>query len=163
MIEKIKKLFSKSQNLKKEIKQLLPEYPVNVEAGAHIGHDTSEMAYIFKNATIHAFEPVPSIYYQLKQNTKKYKNVNTYPLALSYKNGIAKIHVSSGQSDGSSSLLMPKEHLKHHPKVIFDKILEIQTITLDNWALENNISSIDFLWLDMQGAELSMLKSSMIC
>jgi hypothetical protein len=36
----------------------------------------------------------------------------------------------------------------------------VSTKTIDDWALENQIFKIDFLWLDMQGMELQVLKAS---
>lgn len=33
-------------------------------------------------------------------------------------------------------------------------------MTLDDWAEQHNFDRVDFLWLDMQGAELALLESS---
>ena len=140
----------------------LPDNAVIVEAGAHKGTDTAEMAYRWPDAIIHAFEPVPEIYKILTLNTGRYSNVKTYQLALSDRNGFAKFHTSEGTSDESGSLLTPKEHLKIHPTVKFNKEIKVRTIMLDSWAKENNISKVDFMWLDMQGMELKVLKKSKI-
>jgi len=144
---------------KKYISKFLPEEPVIVEAGAHVGLDTIDMAKTFPKAKIFAFEPVPEVFEQLKKNTSKYKNVTCVQLGLSDKEGISEIFVSSGASDGSSSLLKPKEHLKLHPEVKFDDSLKIKTVTLDSWAKKNKLK-IDFLWLDLQGMEYKVLKKS---
>jgi len=69
--------------------------------------------------------------------------------------------ISSGGSDGSSSLNRPKDHLEDHPTVDFNTEEEVLTRTLDSWAENNNISAVDFLWLDMQGHEFSMLSNSL--
>ena len=69
------------------------------------------------------------------------------------------MYVSSGSSDGSSSLLPPKEHLNVFPTVYFDSKIKVTTTTLDAWAESNNIRKIDFMWLDLQGMELNVLKS----
>lgn len=69
-------------------------------------------------------------------------------------------YVSEGASDASSSLLEPMEHLNDHPTTFFKKKITVPTITLDGWAVENNILKVDMLWLDMQGFELNMLQSS---
>ena len=81
-------------------------------------------------------------------------------MALSNQTGYADFYISEGASDGSSSLLKPKAHLKYHPDVHFRHTISIKTITLDDWALENNAHHIDFLWLDLQGAELRVLKTA---
>jgi hypothetical protein len=65
-----------------------------------------------------------------------------------------------GASNASSSLLRPKEHVVDHPDVLFNSEIEIQTITLDDWAEKHGVKKVDFLWLDMQGYELAALKAA---
>jgi FkbM family methyltransferase len=137
----------------------LPGSPAILEAGAHKGKDTVEMAKIWPAGSIHAFEPVPRLFNKLQKNTKNLKNVSCYPLALGDTRGREKMFISSGASDGSSSLLPPKEHLNIFPTVFFDEEFIVSTITLDEWATENCIEKIDFMWLDLQGMELMVLKS----
>jgi len=112
------------------IKQFVPPNPIVVEAGAHIGSDTVEMSRIWPKGTIHAFEPVPDLFGKLIENTSDLKNVRLYPCALSDRIGAAKMFVSRGSSDGSSSLLLPKEHLLQHPTVYFQDAIEVPTTTL---------------------------------
>ena len=145
---------------KEYIAQFLPKNPVILEAGAHIGTDTIEMLQMWPECTIHAFEPLPKVYTKLIQNTQAFNNVYRYPFALSNNNGLARLYVSSGTSDASSSLLAPKEHLNVHRTVYFEETIEVPTITLDSWATEYKIDYIDFMWLDMQGHEFAMLKAS---
>jgi FkbM family methyltransferase len=165
ILEKIKSKLFKQDNY--EIKRLISNWlpsnsPIIIEAGAHIGSDTCEMGKTWPSGTIHAFEPIPEIYTKLVKNTKHFKNIITYPVALGTQTGTAEIFVSSGGSDGSSSLLSPKEHISEHPEVQFNKSIMINTITLDEWALKNKIDRVDFAWLDMQGFELPVLKASQV-
>ena len=145
---------------KSHITRFLPSNPIIVEAGAHNGSDTIEMSKTWPEGTVYAFEPIPEIFDRLVRRTRGLNNVHLFPLALSDKTGTANIFVSSGPSDGSSSLMAPKEHVLVHPDVHFKKTIVIRTITLDVWAKENGIERVDFLWLDMQGYELAMLKAS---
>lgn len=147
---------------KNYIRQFLPANPVIIDAGAHVGADTVEMIRLYPKAKIHAFEPVPSIFEQLKRNTAKYKRITCYPWALSNQNGEQIMHISSGGSDGSSSLMQPKDHLKDHPDVYFNEQIKVKTIALDEWAKQLGIEEVHFLWLDMQGYELEVLKASEI-
>ena len=144
---------------KKFFVQFLPDNPVILEAGAHKGKDTVEMARLWPGGIIHAFEPVPHIFRLLENNTRNLKNVHCYQLALGDARGIESLFVSSGASDGSSSLLPPKELLNDFPTVYFDEELPVNTTTLDEWAMENDVSEIDFMWLDLQGMELQVLQS----
>lgn len=145
---------------KEYIAEYLPINPVIVEAGAHIGIDTIEMSEIWKNGQIHAFEPVPELYSKLIENTRYLKNIKHYQYALAELSGSAEINISHGNSDGSSSLMKPKEHLKVHPNVYFEKKITVQTVNLDDWAENLEIRKVDFLWLDLQGYELKVLKSA---
>lgn len=146
---------------KSVIAQHLPKKPVIVEAGAHVGLDTEELAKYFPDATIYAFEPVPDLYLQLVERTRSYKNIHCFPLAFSAQPGEAVMYVSSGVSDGSSSLLPPKDHLIDHPDVVFNETIQVQCTTMDDWAEANHIEKVDLLWLDMQGHELNALKSGL--
>lgn len=141
------------------IDQYLPSYPVIVEAGAHIGIDTVEMAQRWPTAKIYAFEPVPQLFAELKLRTKHFSNVICLSDALSSSSDRAIFYVSSGGSDGSSSLLQPQEHLTYHPTVLFNEVIEVSTLSLNDLSKKYAISHIDCLWLDMQGFELDMLKA----
>jgi FkbM family methyltransferase len=138
----------------------LPANPTIVEAGAHIGVDTVQMSKRWPRGTIHAFEPIPDLFSQLQSNTAKRKNVCCYPMALGKETGAAKMFVSSGRSDASSSLFPPKAHVTYHPDILFETEIQVPTITLDHWAAEQGIKKIDFLWLDLQGYELAVLKTA---
>jgi FkbM family methyltransferase len=141
------------------MKQFLPENPTIVEAGAHKGKDTLKLSKTWPKGFIHAFEPVPELYKKLLTTTQKRQNITCYPMALSDTSGTSKIYISGGISDGSSSLLKPLEHIKIFPDVTFDKSIEVDAITLDAWAQKYSIQHVDFLWLDLQGMELNVLKS----
>lgn len=147
-------------NNKRLIGTLIPKKAIILEAGAHVGNDTAEMARLWPDATIHAFEPVPHLFSKLTQNTSRYPNVYRYQVALSDTSGFQTLHVSQGASDEASSLLQPKEHVHILPTVTFNKNIQVKTITLDTWAKQNKISHIDFMWLDMQGMEYNVLKKS---
>jgi FkbM family methyltransferase len=98
-------------------------------------------------------------------NLKDCNNVYSYQLALGDKDGTAIFYVSYANYDpfnvfASSSLLPPKEHLQKASWVYFPRKIEVNVIGLDSWAEKVNIKKIDFLWLDMQGFELNMIKAS---
>lgn len=142
------------------IRQYLPPNPSVFEAGAHVGSDTAEMAETWSDATIYAFEPIPKIFKQLQSNTKRFENVHSYKIAIGEKAGQMKIHVSGGDSDGSSSILAPKEHLNLHPNVTFSRQISVGVKDIDSWAKSEKLKTIDFLWLDLQGYELAALKGA---
>lgn len=144
------------------LKKFLPKNPVIIDCGAHIGADSVELAKIFSKSTIHSFEPVPELFNSLKYNTRRFANINCYQLALSHRDGKAIMNISSGESDASSSLLVPTGHIIDHPQVHFDKTINVTTLTLDTWAKDNKVARVDFLWLDMQGSEYLFLEQSSV-
>ncbi len=145
--------------LKTAIVQYLPDNPIIVEAGAHIGRDTVKMAKLWPLGTIYAFEPVKELFEQLTKNTQEFHHVQVFNKALSDHTGTEVLHVSSGASTAASSFFEPHDYAQCRPEVTFSP-QEVQTITLDEWAKKNTVLIVDFLWLDMQGAELKVLKAA---
>jgi FkbM family methyltransferase len=149
----------------KLLKPRLPKNPIILEAGAYDGSDSILLSKTWPESTIHSFEPVPDLFLQLERNARRVDNIICYQLALSNKDGVAEFILSEhpkipGQTAQSSSLLQPKEHLKCDPAVKFNKKIMVQTTTLDTWAKKNNITRVDFLWLDLQGVELDVMKAA---
>lgn len=143
---------------KEKIKQYLPKNPVVLEAGAHTGKDTVEMANLWREGKIYAFEPVPELYEKLVKRTKPFKNITCYQMALGTNVGKQEMFFSSGASDGSSSLLKPKDNIRFYPDIHFDNGEVVEVTTIDQWAKENQIDRLDFMWLDLQGMELKVLE-----
>ncbi len=145
------------------VQNYLPQNPVILEAGAFDGVDTERMKIIWPEATIFSFEPDPENFVKLQNKTKNLKNVFISTLALSDKIGQAIFYRSQDQRNvgnrQSGSLLAPKEHLAYAPHVTFSNDFDVYTTTIDDWAKTQGINQIDFLWLDMQGAELLALKA----
>ncbi|HNZ27043.1 MAG TPA: FkbM family methyltransferase [Spirochaetota bacterium] len=150
---------------KKDIIKYLPNNPIILEAGAAEGGDTVEFSELLPDARIYAFEPVSKTFKILAENVKTRPNVTIYNMALSDTVGEAQINISSkidnrDEAATSSTLLNPKGHLSFHKNIVFDTTETIKTITLDEWAKENKIEKVDFMWLDMQGMEYRVLNSS---
>lgn len=137
---------------------LLPPNPVILEAGANDGTDTQWMSELWPNGTIHCFEPYPEIYEQLKMVAEKRPNIRTYPLALTDRSGKASFYLSGG----ASSLLKHAEPFnRDYFHADLNHPIEVECITIDQWAQNSDLSSIDFMWLDMEGNELHALKGAL--
>jgi FkbM family methyltransferase len=141
-------------------RQFLSDSPVIVEAGSHNGVDTAELARAWPRGKVFGFEPVPSLRSQVENQIKGLANVICFPLALGAKSGEAELFISSGDSDGSSSLLRPTGHLQEHPGVLFRETITVPVVTLDDWAQSQDIVGVDFLWLDLQGGEFAALQGA---
>ena len=147
-------------NILELIKQYLPNNPIILEAGAHRGEDTKKMSICWPKSKIYAFEPGPVAYRELQEKTNNLLNVNCYPYALSDKAGKSDFYICTNGTS-ASSLLPPKPILA--PYLFFlEPPIQVDCITIDEWATKNNVSHIDFMWLDMEGAELKALQASPI-
>lgn len=144
------------------------------EIGSCEGEDTIKLRRKYPNADIYAFEPLPKNIRKIKDNYKKYKadGIKLFQLALSDKDGHAGFHVSSGQpkhlpkskgwdyGNKSSSLLPPKEHMKLHEWIKFNRKIKVETKRLDSFCEKHAISDIDLVYLDVQGAEKLVLEGA---
>lgn len=139
------------------VKELLPIDPVILEAGGHHGEDSCKMKALWRNATMHVFEPLPSSFEKLVKNTQHLSSVYCYPYALSNFSGTAHFYIDL-YNDGACSIGFPVEWNKYE----FDPLpIQVPCITLDDWATAHNIKNIDFMWLDMEGHELHALQHSL--
>lgn len=154
-----------NQQVLEFVRPYLPEDPIIVEAGAYDGRESVHIAKCWPKGKVYSFEPVPELFEKVKANIQSQPNVKCFKKALSNKDGAATIYLSVEQSDPShvscsSSLLAPKEHLTYANYVKFPGTTTVETTSLDSWANQEKIDHVDFLWLDMQGTELDMLKAS---
>ncbi|MEG4007153.1 FkbM family methyltransferase [Microcoleus sp. Pol11C1] len=87
---------------------------------------------------------------------------NHIPLALSNKEGKSTLYVN--KYPGCSSLYPPNEsymqRFNGYIGLILDRTIEIETTTLDTFCHWENIKEIDFIHLDVQGGELSVLEGA---
>lgn len=134
-----------------------------LDIGSLDGADAIELSRIFPQANLHCFEPDPLNYAILKRNTSRHKRIRTYQLALSDSRGTASFHASGDETDAyhkraSGSLLAPLSTATDWwPDLRFDRVFEVETTTVHDWALENEVTSIDLIWMDVQGAEYGVL------
>ncbi len=153
-----------SRNLLLFLSEYLPSDPVIIEAGAFNGIDTKKMALFWPNSVIHAFEPVPEIFKELVSETASYHQIKQYHTALSNVTGVANFYIAEHPKRPhaicqAGSLHKPKDRLQASP-IIYPRTIAVNTITLADWAKKHTITSIDFIWLDMQGHELAVLQAS---
>jgi FkbM family methyltransferase len=145
---------------KRLIRKYVPENPVIVEGGAHIGLNTLTLVSIWPKATVYAFEPHPQLFARLTEKVYTHSNIICSSCALSKQTGTAQFYVSGPVFDQSSSLLQPKEHLRCYPQVTFKDPIEVNTINLDEWAESAKVNRIDLLYLSLQGCEFDVLRAA---
>lgn len=145
------------------VSSLLPTNPIIVEAGSCDGRDTFQLARQFCQGTVYAFEPIPLLFDALRIRVSCFKNVICVNRALAHACGKLPFYVATKESTlritQTSSLYAPN---KEYPwnNTLFNEIVNVNGITLDAWAEQEHIKTIDFLWLDAQGSELAILSAA---
>lgn len=135
---------------------VLPHDPIVLEAGAHFGEDTVQLAQLWPQGKVIAFEPNPSAFSKLRDAVKPYSHVEVSACALATSNGMTPFYLCAN-NDGSSSLLRP---IKEMHEFLGGDQIEVPCVVLDDWCKERGVERIDCMWLDMEGFELYMLQSS---
>ena len=142
------------------------------DIGSCEGEDAIRYARLFPRARVFALEPLPANVEILRTNVARYTHdgtITVLDMAASDRSGNATLHVSSGQPDDrppprdwdygnkSSSLLRPDRHRQIFPWIKFDREITVATTRLDELCARLGIEAIDFIHLDVQGAELAVL------
>jgi FkbM family methyltransferase len=66
----------------------------------------------------------------------------------------------NSDSLGQASIKKSISRSDDYPWLIFDQKIEVETIKLDTWIKKHNISLVDFIWSDVQGAEKDMIEGA---
>lgn len=174
-MNKFEEFINSELPIKKELQKIFDseEPSVIFDIGACEGEDSLRYSNLFKTATIYSFEPLPENYNICLNNFAKFSNnqIKIFQLALSSKNGTANFYVSSGKPEGvtqsdwdygnkSSSLYPPDSTFKQYEWLKFDKQIDVKTQTISSFCQDQSINIIDFIHMDVQGAELDVLKGA---
>lgn len=143
----------------KSIKKILYANEKNIflEIGMGKGEDTFDFLNSIPNIKLYGFEPDKQNYNDIiAQNNSP--NLTVYNKAVGKEKGTLTFYPSTQESGGlSGSLKKPTGHLGKYTHVKFDDAILVDVITLDQWTKENEITKIDFIWMDVQGAEADVL------
>jgi FkbM family methyltransferase len=143
-----------------------------LDIGGCEGEESIRYSRIFPLASIFVFEPLPKNQKLVLENIEKYKStrIQLVSMAASDADGSTEFYVSSGHpnpssefdwdfGNKSSSLLAPQEN-SNPAWLQFNEKIEVQTITLDTFLKKNKINEVDFVHMDVQGAELKVLSGA---
>jgi len=136
------------------VKRLLRPGDVILDVGANIGYYSLTLANTLKgNCTVYSIEPVPATFARLKNHIR----LNNYEccidpcqIALSDRTYETSMLVRVGGNSGSATLSC---HGKNEVKVNVD--------TLDNFCEQKNVRTIQFIKIDVEGFEPSVLRGGL--
>lgn len=128
-----------------------------IDCGANVGFYTNFIRSIVGNeGFVHAFEPVPNTFKKLSTNTKKYISINNYTLnnlGLYKKIGSLTAYIPDS-IDGHASI---NNHISEWKADSIEEV-SIKLTTLDTYFSEKKLKKIDFIKMDIEGAEIEALK-----
>lgn len=131
---------------------------VIIDAGANVGAYSLPIAkHLDGQAEVHAFEPVPENYYLLSNNYKlsgSPKNLFLNNVALWNKIENLEFNLSEHHKDNAGSFTAGKVSNTV-------KKLTCKAITLDSYALDKNLTRIDIIKMDIEGAEKFAIEGAM--
>lgn len=145
-------------NTREELEKFKIKSKGFVQVGAHLGTEVQTFKKINPSSSIYLFEPQIELFKKLTQIFKDEINVKIYNCAIGNKKDSLTMYKDINNDSQSSSILKPKDHLKYHSYINFEKDLEeiINVETLDSFE----INDANILCIDVQGYELKVLQGS---
>jgi FkbM family methyltransferase len=133
----------------------VPQVRIAFDVGANRGEWSIACATRRQGATVHAFELVPNTFATLKKNTANYSAIVANPFGLSDAAGEVEVQVHPDPNvDYLSSMFGGSQHIHRTEFVTTRGRVE----TGDDYCARNGIAQIDFLKIDVEGAEGHVLR-----
>lgn len=157
-VEKLSRTSFKNDAFQVQKELIKKTKPMIFDIGANRGDISAKYQQLYKKATIHAFEPFPDTYKILYENSKITGCISNN-LALDEQPGEKCLYINKSVDTNSfleSSRIgaSSDEYCRTVDKLV------VQTTSIDVYCLKNKIATIDIMKLDVQGAELMVLKGS---
>ena len=135
---------------------LVKKHNLDIKGVLHLGASTGQErdAYdTYCKGKVIWVEAIPKVYLDLQQNIKPYPQQAAYNACLSNVDGDEVVFNVSNNESQSSSILELGVHLLIHPEVHYIEQIAMKTIRVDTLLKDIDVSTINFLNVDLQGAE----------
>lgn len=145
------------RNLLNLIKNKFIDVKCCFDIGANNGSYSLMLNEIFPEAAIHSFEPFPNTYSIAVKALKKSKNIYLNKIAVGEYKGKLKLFNDLSSPNDQLSTSYPSGLTDFYNSKNISET-EVDVTTLDQYCARKKINTIDFLKIDVEGAELAVLK-----
>jgi FkbM family methyltransferase len=135
---------------------LVDKHKLDIKGVLHLGASTGQErdAYdTYCKGKVMWVEAIPRVYLDLQQNIKPYPQQTAYNACLSNVDGDEVVFNVSNNESQSSSILELGVHALIHPEVHYIEQIAMKTQRVDTLLKDVDVSGINFLNVDLQGAE----------
>ncbi|MBC7534229.1 MAG: FkbM family methyltransferase [Ferruginibacter sp.] len=145
-------------------KTIIKEGDTVIELGAHIGYISVYYSKLAGPAgKLYVFEPGANNlpYTRVNVGNSKVKNIELVEKAVSDENGKATFYLENITGQSNSLVKDYRVTKKIHSKTFTElrkNAVEVETIRLDDFIKERNIKKLDFVKIDIEGAEYMAIK-----
>ncbi len=139
------------------LRRLVQAGNVVIEAGANNGSETVLLGTLVgERGHVHAFEPVPHVARRLRANlalNDQLDRVTIYEQAIGEHAGSVELHLPPDDHPNQGIASKVQHELS-------TRLLEVPLVSLDDWAGKENVERVDLIKMDIQGAELDLLRGA---
>jgi FkbM family methyltransferase len=135
---------------------LVDKHKLDIKGVLHLGASTGQErnAYdTYCKGKVMWVEAIPRVYLDLQQNIKSYPQQTAHNACLSNVDGDEVVFNVSNNESQSSSILELGVHALIHPEVHYVEQIAMKTQRVDTLLKDVDVSTINFLNVDLQGAE----------
>lgn len=131
------------------------------DIGSNIGNTVATYRSMFPQATIHSFEPFPESFERIYKRFETDRSVKPMQMGIADKSETRKFYVRERNS-ANSLLPSAKDGQRYGNKeaATITGFIDVPVTTVDEFCLQESISEIQILKMDMEGSELMALQGA---
>jgi FkbM family methyltransferase len=130
----------------------IKENQVILDIGANVGYYSLMAAKRNRHGTVYAFEPISKTFNRLQENISlnRFANIKPFNLAVADSDKSLKFFVGDEKNTGTSSITLHQN--------FNGELQTVRAITIDEFVVKEKISHIDYIKIDVEGAEMKVLR-----
>ena len=136
------------------------EKPVIFDVGANEGDTTQQFLNVIPAAQCHLFEPNPKTFARLSRRYEGLGNVRLNQKGVGNQAGQITLHDFDGPGSERASFLPETFTDLLHTQAAKLKSVDVEVVTLDDYAQAGGVAHVDFLKIDAEGFERFILEGA---